>query len=797
MPLLQRARAAITPVRLAWLLLAAGWLVLSGPWLLGSYTIPYDAKAHFQAQIQFLAQALHAGQSPFWAPYVFGGTPQIADPQSLIFSPAIVLAWLVENPTFRLVDAYVFGLLLVGAASVFAYTRDRGWHPAGGVAAALAFAFGASAAWRVQHIGQVASLAMFAIAFWLLGRALERRSMAWGAAAGAASALMLVEPDQVALLGAYVLAGLVVSHIVVGGRPLAGVRTLLPVLSAGAVVGLVLLALPMLMTWLFATASTRPAIAFGEALHGSLHPASLLTGLVSDLYGAHSPAVDYWGPYSERWLADEWYLSQNMSEIYLGALPAVLIVTVGIWRRLLWAREVRFLTLAGLFMLAYALGRYTPVFGLAFDVLPGVGAFRRPADATFLVGAIAAILGGYLVHRCVAGTLPAASRLVRVGEAASVLAVLSLAVVIAVVHGHAGDAAGPIAAAVGWTLAAAGLAAALVRWRPSPGVAVAAVAALTTADLAFNNGPNESTALPEAQFEFLDPQTRNETVAELKRRLDWQEGSPWRDRIELAGLGFEWPNAALIHGFDHVLGYNPLRLRTVSEALGAGDTIAGPDQRRFSPLFPSYRSELARMMGLRYIATPVPIEQIDTSLTPGALPLVAVTKDAYVYENENVLPRAMFVPGWQRADFDTLVRTGRWPNFDPVQTVLLEAPPAAMPLAVASVDAGFTPMMHPLPERPIDYEVLDQSGAGSVNMPVYETTRVEIEVEAERPGYVVLNDVWHPWWRASVDGRPVPIQRANVLFRAVPVPAGTHRVVMTFEPVAGAIAELGDRLSRK
>ena len=72
---------------------AAAWLLLCAPWLSGRVTIPYDAKAHFQAQIQFLAQALHNGQSPFWAPHVFAGTPQIADPQSLIFSPAILLAW--------------------------------------------------------------------------------------------------------------------------------------------------------------------------------------------------------------------------------------------------------------------------------------------------------------------------------------------------------------------------------------------------------------------------------------------------------------------------------------------------------------------------------------------------------------------------------------------------------------------------------------------------------------------------------------------------------------------------------
>jgi hypothetical protein len=61
-------------------------------------------------------------------------------------------------------------------------------------------------------------------------------------------------------------------------------------------------------------------------------------------------------------------------------------------------------------------------------------------------------------------------------------------------------------------------------------------------------------------------------------------------------------------------------------------------------------------------------------------------------------------------------------------------------------------------------------------------------VEADSPagGWVVLNDVWQPWWFADVDGAPAEMLRANVLFRAVAVPPGRHRVRFTFRPLAGA-----------
>src|SRR4029453_12021735 len=47
----------------------------------------------------------------------------------------------------------------------------------------------------------------------------------------------------------------------------------------------------------------------------------------------------------------------------------------------------------------YAGGGYTPVFRGFYTLLPGVSLYRRPADATFLVGALGAILAGYGAHR--------------------------------------------------------------------------------------------------------------------------------------------------------------------------------------------------------------------------------------------------------------------------------------------------------------------------------------------------------------------------------------------------------------
>ncbi|OYW62867.1 MAG: hypothetical protein B7Z40_15990, partial [Bosea sp. 12-68-7] len=351
------------------------WIALSWPWLSGVVTIPWDAKAHFQPQLQFLAEAWHSGRSPFWTPYVFAGSPQIADPQSLIFSPPFALIAALEPvPGFRLGDGAVLGTLLAGALAFVVIFRDRDWHPAGAVVAALAFAFGAAAAWRIQHIGQVLSLGYFAITLALIARALERGSVAYGFAAGIVAGFMVLGRDQVALLGVYVLAGLVIAAIAMARQPWQALRTaLLPLLAGG--VGAVLVAtVPILLTAVLAEGSNRPAIDLVGAGKGSLHPAALLTGLFANLFGAAGPLENFWGApspaFEARFGPQDLYLARNMSQLYLGLIPMGLILTIGIVRGALLRREIVALSVAALLVLIFALGRFTPGFRLLFEGNP-------------------------------------------------------------------------------------------------------------------------------------------------------------------------------------------------------------------------------------------------------------------------------------------------------------------------------------------------------------------------------------------------------------------------------------------
>lgn len=57
----------------------------------------------------------------------------------------------------------------------------------------------------------------------------------------------------------------------------------------------------------------------------------------------------------------------------------------------------------------------------------------------------------------------------------------------------------------------------------------------------------------------------------------------------------------------------------------------------------------------------------------------------------------------------------------------------------------------------------------------------EVRVNAPRSGYLFLADAPYRGWQAEVDGVIVPLYAANLLGKALPVPAGNHLVRLSFE----------------
>jgi len=139
--------------------------------------------------------------------------------------------------------------------------------------------------------------------------------------------------------------------------------------------------------------------------------------------------------------------------------------------------------------------------------------------------------------------------------------------------------------------------------------------------------------------------------------------------------------------------------------------------------------------------------------------------DVKIYQNLDVLPRAFVV---HRArvieDDEAALAAMRDANFRPdEEAVLAEAPPGQEAGGQGVPKGGNLN--------------LDQ-----VTIVSYEPERVIIEADLASEGYLILTDAFYPGWRACVDGRESSILRANLLFRAIRLSAGQHRVAFSYEP---------------
>ncbi|MGJ3238163.1 MAG: YfhO family protein [Anaerolineae bacterium] len=86
-----------------------------------------------------------------------------------------------------------------------------------------------------------------------------------------------------------------------------------------------------------------------------------------------------------------------------------------------------------------------------------------------------------------------------------------------------------------------------------------------------------------------------------------------------------------------------------------------------------------------------------------------------------------------------------------------------------------TLVVHDAPQR-------DGTTTGTASIEAYSATAMQVTVDSPIDTYLYIADAHYPGWQATVNGEPVAIYRANVMFRAVPVPSGTSDVILRFVP---------------
>ena len=139
------------------------------------------------------------------------------------------------------------------------------------------------------------------------------------------------------------------------------------------------------------------------------------------------------------------------------------------------------------------------------------------------------------------------------------------------------------------------------------------------------------------------------------------------------------------------------------------------------------------------------------------------------------------IPGLRRAHLSAAGAVFEMPAWLPRATVVGEyrvvAPARAILDSVAA--EGHDPSRVTLLERDPGVALGPVAGA-TATITRYRLNDLTVEVDTPGPAILRLADLWYPDWKATVDGRPAEILKADYLLRGVVVPAGRHRVEFRF-----------------
>ena len=386
---------------------------------------------------------------------------------------------------------------------------------------------------------------------------------------------------------------------------------------------------------------------------GSLAPVNLITLFVPNFFGSLDQLYDYWGPDYDTMPRADW-TDRAVDYLFIGTLPFLLIAWHGFGAGRLFARRARFFFILLLLSLAYALGRYTPLFALAFDAIPGVSLYRRPADATFVLNIALAMAAGFLLHRYIEDGPPRLFRspskwpaLARVGVVSLSLAVLTgSGLAFSLAEGRLTSSLAALAAA--GAIAAAGAAILLgLQARRTRTLAACLFVFLSGAEILWRNAASSLNAEPIASYGlYAGSETSGGAAIEaLRHDIAATAHGGNRPRVEILGLKGPWQNASMVLKFENTLGYNPLRIDAYERAVGPGQDAEDFALRHYPGTFRGYNSRLAALLGIEYLVLDRPLTELPRDIPRPKATEFFASDGLYIYKLGKIAPTGLFFPG--------------------------------------------------------------------------------------------------------------------------------------------------------
>jgi hypothetical protein len=228
-------------------------------------------------------------------------------------------------------------------------------------------------------------------------------------------------------------------------------------------------------------------------------------------------------------------------------------------------------------------------------------------------------------------------------------------------------------------------------------------------------------------YQFVTSPEKKKVVKELM-------GSPAKERIVTFSDTFE-TNDGLQYGFASILGYDPLILRRYVHYVLSGQGQIPVDHVVNLGGIRNPREKLLKLLHLKKVVYEKEIVSLENEI-----PYAHIVSQAVIKPTEEIL-------SFMKSD-----------AFDPLKMVVVE------PQYQSDL---FSPTERGVSE-------------GSCTIIEYQNESIIIRASTNKPGYLVMSEIFYPGWKATVDGEKATILPGNYLFRVIPLNEGEHEVHMFY-----------------
>ena len=72
--------------------------------------------------------------------------------------------------------------------------------------------------------------------------------------------------------------------------------------------------------------------------------------------------------------------------------------------------------------------------------------------------------------------------------------------------------------------------------------------------------------------------------------------------------------------------------------------------------------------------------------------------------------------------------------------------------------------------------------AADIHWRMNSPNKIELNVENSQKGLLIISHIWYPDWKATVDGQPVILWKANGVLSGIYLDPGSHRIILNYQP---------------